>query len=188
MEIEKFIKVYNGGMKIEAVGSLVYFLSKKTSFQDATIVGSKSRGTLDKKIRDTKTYNFEDGSYTGIHWGSFLRHLISNYYFEYLKGNKANASDIITLEALKYEVGGHYVPHVDHGAKVPRTVSSILFLNNDYEGGEINFHDPCDYNKIYKTIKPAPGRCLLWPSNFIYPHSVSPVTKGTRYVIVSWLI
>ena len=35
--------------------------------------------------------------------------------------------------------------------------------------------------------KTHPGRLVMWPSNFMYPHSVSPVTKGTRYAIVSWL-
>ena len=77
--------------------------------------------------------------------------------------------------------------HSDHHGKFPRTISVIIFLNNDYEGGELNFHNPFNNNEIYKTIKPAPGRCIMWPSNFVYPHSVSKVTKGTRYAIVSWL-
>jgi len=76
--------------------------------------------------------------------------------------------------------------HTDHHASIPRTISVIIFLNNDYEGGELNFYNSFT-NEIFKTVKPSPGRCIMWPSNFMYPHSVSPVTKGTRYAIVSWL-
>jgi hypothetical protein len=28
----------------------------------------------------------------------------------------------------------------------------------------------------------------MFPSNFLYPHSVLPVTEGTRYSIVTWFI
>ncbi len=31
------------------------------------------------------------------------------------------------------------------------------------------------------------GDMIIFPSNFLYPHQVMPVTKGERYSIVSWL-
>jgi predicted 2-oxoglutarate/Fe(II)-dependent dioxygenase YbiX len=89
---------------------------------------------------------------------------------------------------LKYGEGGHYVPHVDHGHDVPRTLSIIYFLNNDYEGGDLRFHNPDKNSEVYKTVTSAPGRVIIWPSNFLYPHSVTPVTKGKRFVLVSWLL
>ena len=30
------------------------------------------------------------------------------------------------------------------------------------------------------------GDLLIFPSNFLYPHRVDPVTKGVRYSYVSW--
>jgi predicted 2-oxoglutarate/Fe(II)-dependent dioxygenase YbiX len=39
-----------------------------------------------------------------------------------------------------------------------------------------------------KIIKPKTGRTIIWPSNFMYPHKVIPVTSGTRYTLVSWAI
>jgi len=32
------------------------------------------------------------------------------------------------------------------------------------------------------------NRMLIWPSNFMYPHLVKPVTKGIRYSVVSWAL
>jgi hypothetical protein len=52
-------------------------------------------------------------------------------------------------------------------------------LNDDYEGGEfVMFTDtPVEIGK---------GDLLIFPSNFLYPHRVDPVTKGVRYSYVSW--
>ena len=55
----------------------------------------------------------------------------------------------------------------------------------EIKNGELNFHNPIT-EKIYQTIKPSPGRCIIWPSNFMYPHEVRETTKGTRYSFVSW--
>jgi len=39
-------------------------------------------------------------------------------------------------------------------------------------------------NFKYKIIK---GRVIMFPSNFMYPHTVNNVEKGCRYSIVSWI-
>jgi len=35
-------------------------------------------------------------------------------------------------------------------------------------------------------IKMNTGDVVIFPSNFLYPHKVNPVTKGVRYSCVSW--
>ena len=54
-------------------------------------------------------------------------------------------------------------------------------LNNDYEGGGLNFK----WNDEKMDIEIKPNRLIMWPSNFMYPHCVEPITKGTRYSIVA---
>tara|TARA_R100000697_G_scaffold121409_1_gene148439 strand:- start:2922 stop:3107 length:186 start_codon:yes stop_codon:yes gene_type:complete len=61
-----------------------------------------------------------------------------------------------------------------------------MLLNNDYEGGEICFRYPDTTGEW--LIDKKPGRIIVWPSNFLYPHRVKPVTKGTRYSVVSWAL
>ena len=59
-------------------------------------------------------------------------------------------------------------------------LSIIGILNDDYEGGNlIMFKD--------RKIDTKKGDLLLFPSNFLYPHEITPVTKGVRYSYVSWL-
>jgi len=85
-------------------------------------------------------------------------------------------------ELLKYEIGGFYTQHTDSVLTNPRTVYCSFILNDDFEGGEFAFFDR-ELN--YKLKK---GSCIMFPSNFMYPHEVLPVTKGTRYSIITWFI
>ena len=58
-------------------------------------------------------------------------------------------------------------------------------LNDDYEGGDLIFTDQKD-NEI-KRCQLGKGSIVFFPSNFMYPHGIQPITKKTRYSIVAWL-
>lgn len=81
---------------------------------------------------------------------------------------------------LKYEPGQYYKKHTDHGSQIPRAVSCVIGLNNEYKGGDFMMWDG---EVKYHLEK---GNVLLFPSNFLYPHSVEVVTEGTRYTIITW--
>jgi Rps23 Pro-64 3,4-dihydroxylase Tpa1-like proline 4-hydroxylase len=85
-------------------------------------------------------------------------------------------------DLLRYEVGQFYTNHTDSFKERPRAVSCSFILNDDYEGGDFAFFDRELVHKLKK------GSCIMFPSNFMYPHEVMPVTSGTRYSIVTWFI
>jgi len=77
--------------------------------------------------------------------------------------------------------------HCDHihslfdGERKGIPILSILgILNDDYKGGEFIMFDEDEEIKLKK------GDIMVFPSNFLYPHTVKPVTEGTRYSFVSW--
>jgi predicted 2-oxoglutarate/Fe(II)-dependent dioxygenase YbiX len=74
---------------------------------------------------------------------------------------------------------------VDDAPEVPRTLSMIFLLNDDYEGGELTLYDP-ESNPLF-SLPVKKNQLIVWPSNFMFPHGVAPVKKGTRYSIVSWI-
>lgn len=104
-----------------------------------------------------------------------------------LIGEYAHRYDIGTLtdegySLLKYENGTHYKKHHDCGGlHKDRVVSILVYLNDDYEGGELEFPY---FNFKYK---PKAGDIILFPSNYTFSHIAHPVTKGTKYSIVSWM-
>jgi hypothetical protein len=85
-------------------------------------------------------------------------------------------------ELLRYKEGQFYTQHTDSFRARPRAVSCSFALNDDYEGGEWGF-----FNRE-KVIKVPKGAAVMFPSNFMYPHEIMPVTKGTRYSIITWFI
>lgn len=85
------------------------------------------------------------------------------------------------LSLLKYEVGEEYKEHTDSGSGNLRTLSAILYLNDDYQGGALEF------TNIDRVIEAVAGQVVVFPSNFCYPHRALPITSGTKYAVVTWL-
>jgi len=112
------------------------------------------------------------------------------------------------FQLLRYKTGHYYKEHVDtfrpvmdqalinaildmrlkpqdllkfHGSG-QRAISCSILLNDEFEGGQLGF-----WNNTFKPIQ-RKGTIVVFPSNFMYPHQVSEITKGTRYAIVTWLI
>jgi Rps23 Pro-64 3,4-dihydroxylase Tpa1-like proline 4-hydroxylase len=81
---------------------------------------------------------------------------------------------------LRYDSGGFFKVHADDSHKYARTVSVSVYLNDEYDGGEILF----PYFNI--KYKPKSGDILIFSSAFPYAHSVEPITSGTRYALVNW--
>ena len=83
------------------------------------------------------------------------------------------------INFVRYGVGQHFGVHSDHGFSYNCTVSSVLYLNDDYEGGELWF----PYMDV--TFKPQKGDLVIFPSTFIYAHSSKPITSGVKYAAVT---
>jgi leucine proline-enriched proteoglycan (leprecan) len=61
-----------------------------------------------------------------------------------------------------------------------RYFSSIIYLNDDYEGGETYFPG------FGVRIKPEPGLMVLFGSGPEYVHGVTKVRSGRRYTYAGW--
>tara|TARA_R100001163_G_scaffold65760_2_gene64579 strand:+ start:183 stop:734 length:552 start_codon:yes stop_codon:yes gene_type:complete len=143
-------------------------------------------GLINKDIRNVKGYYLNLDTPTNIFYWNYIKQEIERLFIFYKSkfplalGNKVDQIDL-----LKYEKGGKYSPHIDDTSYSPRLLSVILNINDDYEGGELSFTDQKS-NEI-KSYKLTKGSIVFFPSNFMYPHAIKPITKGQRYSIVSWL-
>jgi hypothetical protein len=79
--------------------------------------------------------------------------------------------------------GGYAGPHIDnprHGEGFIQ-FSSIIYLNENFEGGEIEFP-----NQKFK-YKAKTGSAVIFPSaGTEYLHKVNQIKKGIRYTIAMW--
>lgn len=81
---------------------------------------------------------------------------------------------------VKYEgAGTHFNIHADHGPAYNCTVSAVIYINDDYVGGDLKF--PRLDNLVYK---PRVGDIAVFPSNYIYEHASLPMESGTKYCVV----
>jgi hypothetical protein len=81
---------------------------------------------------------------------------------------------------VKYEgAGTHFKIHADHGPTYVTTISIVVYLNDDYEGGDIWF--PRMDNL---SIKPKAGDIVVFPSTYIYEHASRDMISGTKYAVV----
>ena len=85
-----------------------------------------------------------------------------------------------------YTPGNYMKEHCDHihsifpgNPKGVPVISIIATLNDDFEGG--NFILCEEDHSVSK------GEVVVFPSNFLYPHKVNPLTSGTRVSMVSWV-
>lgn len=109
--------------------------------------------------------------------------LISNYLTYYSKYFETTFNMLEGFSLLKYSgaTNDHYDAHYDGGPSNNRWISAIIYLNSDYEGGELEFPDHVT------KIKPKNGTLVLFPSNYAYRHIAHDVTQGTKYAIVTWI-
>ena len=188
MEVGKFthdyIKIFDNFIEEEELR----ILTKVCKVREFSKYGELARGALDKEIRNVKIWEMEHlktNNYTQIFWTNFFGHTFKKAIKKYADNFKLNSwFNILDIQILKYTPGGHYKFHCDDCSTSPRTISCIFFVNDDYEGGDLVFRFPeC---KDLVNIEKTKNRMIVWPSNSIFEHCVTPVTKGERYSVVSW--
>jgi hypothetical protein len=92
-----------------------------------------------------------------------------------------------SIQLVKWEGGQPMRPHADSaftdGSPHPtphRDYAAIVYLNDDYEGGDIYFPNQ------NVQVAPRRGLLLIFRGGVSHIHGVREVTKGIRYTMPSW--
>jgi hypothetical protein len=147
---------------------------------------------INKSSRDTSSFGIVYKGGISDNYNSFsdsLQSTLNNIFFESFdkieKDYQASYGIFTTWHdaygILKYGVGQKFTNHIDDHPDYHRRMSTVYYLNDNYSGGEINFP------RFGITYKPKANQMIVFPSTYVYNHSVSEVTEGTRYAVVSWL-
>ena len=88
---------------------------------------------------------------------------------------------------LCYAPGGFYKPHRDRAVSADwrdasrRLVTLVLFLNQDFRGGELRLLPDDDRSLV---IPPTAGTLVAFDAGVV--HEVLPVLDGRRYSVIDW--
>ncbi len=149
-------------------------------------------------------YNPVDGSYDtrsgsreldiaygrGVSTQPYIMQRIHDAYSEYLTRLQLpwfnGWSGFSEVRFNRYEESRLMAEHCDHihsmfdgKRKGIPTMTFLASLNDEYTGGEFVMWGD-------EVIPMGKGSALVFPSCFLYPHRVDPVTSGIRYSCVSW--
>ena len=112
-----------------------------------------------------------------------IQNYVKNYNFPWFDSWEG----YVSIGYNRYSQNKKMALHCDHinsifdgSRKGIPILSCVGVFNDDYEGGEFIILEDL-------KIDLKKGDLLIFPSNFLYPHEVRPVKKGTRYSYVSWV-
>jgi 2OG-Fe(II) oxygenase superfamily len=151
------------------------YIANEIPWNDSVVGGGLIKETRNSSVHyiDKSTKNSEDVD-------SEIFSLVSKCIEEYTKRYDVIVNNDEGYQILRYGEGHYYKKHIDQAAN-NRRVSFLLYLNDDYEGGELNFPE------LNVCIKPKANSVVMFPSDFNYVHESLTVKSGTKYAVVTWL-
>lgn len=183
-DLKDYIVVVKDVLSHEVCDAILREYSDSSEWQD-----SYTRGGLLKDIRNVQTILMSEQNCISIN-PEVRKNLDSEVFNGASIANRkyndkfshAHIEQDSGYELLRYKQGQFYTQHTDSCKDIPRTISCSFALNDNYEGGEFAFFS----REI--SVRVPKGSAILFPSNFMYPHEILPVTSGIRYSIVTWFI
>lgn len=172
-EVEDFLQRYNA--------------SDPSIYIDADIIeyGQQigGKGTLDTASRKTKVLPVK----TNVNdpFLNKLLHLMVRSNQRHFKFDIQNY--LPSFQLLRYnDDGSHFVVHRDIEKLGERKISVVVFLSDEdtFEGG-LFLAFPQGPRTNRTRVKQTRGTVVMFPSDL--HHGITPVTKGTRYSLVTWL-
>ena len=147
---------------------------------------------LDKDSKMKSTVNSpESTAIIQPHINDELHHAFHEKYNYYSIGPGGGGSFWEASSGIKfnkYAVGDYLSPHYDHirdffqGQFRGIPVTSVVgVLNDDFEGGDFVFWEE-------HTVNIKKGSVLVFPALYLFPREVTPVTQGTRYSWIQWIV
>lgn len=126
-------------------------------------------------------------TYDITHKFDWLDKKVASFVKERNKGFRYNITSIEETKLLRYKPGGKYDWHQDVIWDNPqhRKFTYIIQLSpaDTYKGGNFQFRDA---DNIDLSTLRGQGSIIVFPS--IMHHRITPLTEGTRYSIVGWVV
>lgn len=168
----------------DAVSSSNGFISWSESY-----ININGESKKDLSIRDTYSISIPYENVKVDTFRGYFNETLQKIFFDafdkverdYQNDFRINYTNHDNYQILKYGVGQKFTNHQDDSEQNHRRISSIYYINEDYEGGELLFP------RFDITYKPKANEVIFFPSTYVYNHSVNPVISGTRYAVVSWI-
>ncbi len=180
---EPYLAEYNNWLSAEEIKKVLK-LRKKLPFYEGRVADHATMTSrIDHAMRKAYSYKVTANDQSSL---AHLPQRVANF----LKLD--NVNQIEPPVFVRYSDGGHFALHSDrfpiansHGVMTNRKATMIVYLNNDFEGGQTSFPN------INVTVDPAPGKAIVFEhgpncAQVFHPsmlHRGEPVTVGTKFIL-----
>jgi predicted 2-oxoglutarate/Fe(II)-dependent dioxygenase YbiX len=163
------------------IDSIILHGSKNTELAKIGGRDSNSEGVIDTKIRNVSHSWLPFDKFEWLY--SLLEEEIKNINWLNFKYVLNSMEKIDYLEYHAGEEAGKYDAHIDGNINSNRKLSFSVLLSDpsEYDGGDLLIYEA----KTPIVVAKRQGMITFFPSNVL--HEVTPVTRGVRRSIVSWV-
>ena len=114
----------------------------------------------------------------------YLKSCTQHYVWKFRQLNSQDMmSSVIKMQHTPEGGGYHHWHYEAMGlSHSPRNLVWMMYLNEDFEGGETEFLDQ------KRRVKPTSGTVLIWPAGFTHTHKGNLVLSGDKYILTGWYL
>ncbi len=146
------------------VTSVADYLNSKNldsvlSFLKDIEVEDSKKVTLLSEIKDEEVYKFVSDA------NDYVKSITANQYSQVIDKSFVSCTWVREPELVKWSPGSQLHPHIDGPNKIQPpmiTIAGLIYLNDDYEGGELIFPE---YDI---KIKPKFGDLVIFPCHYLH--------------------
>lgn len=187
-EYQDFIGSYSGVVDSEYCNELIkefdYFHDLGSTFCGDRQFEESLAGRFDYAIDLHHMGNIHMGTHYSHRLNEVLWECFSEY--QHVFGSLKPMHFYSTAQKMQMTPagGGYHIWHCEDStsnADSNRAAVWMLYLNDDYDGGETEFL----YYK--RRVNPERGKLLIWPAGYTHTHRGGLVLKGNKYVVTGWI-
>ena len=172
------VSVIDGLLTPEDCERLIAYC-EAAGFSRSRVVGrSREQDVISAIARNSSSATLPDRSHP----------LLGKLYRGCAEREGVGVPDVEDIQCVRYKRGQRFKPHYDATTELPRLTTYLLYLNDDFEGGNTAFP------LLGYEVKPKAGACLRFPScdrmgRILWPslHGGLPVKSGVKYALNIWV-
>jgi len=156
---------------------------------------TKDKNNVKDRLGSNETFDKEYWAAERV-WDSYniaIEDYIKQYNIELPEGSALGSSSFCkyhtNVDALKNNLTMQYHTDFKQSEKdMPGKqffLTCTVYINDDYEGGEIEFYVDGEFVPAYK---PEAGDIMVFPSGEPYYHGVKTATRGNKYLIRNFMV
>ena len=164
------------------MSNLVKFIKSFVPYTDIKLIESYA------KVNDQLFVDFGNNEKEFTFHANFTDNNIKNLLQEYQKKvynfvienyeGPFQPYDESKIHLARFNEG--YGMHEHFDSTKPNDIATLIYVNEDYDGGEIYFPE------LNIHIKPQAGDLICFPDTPDFVHGVKPISEGIRYTAPRW--